>query len=105
MQLSKPGRPQKARAFGALVQPRSEGGPQMNLKWAPVRPGGRAAGGAAAFAECKQTRMACSRKATNSHAEKSGRGAGGAGAAGGRVASGSAAFGRSTAASEQTRVM
>jgi hypothetical protein len=31
----------------------------MNLKWAP-RPGGRAAGGAAAFAESKQTRMASS---------------------------------------------
>jgi hypothetical protein len=82
----------------------------MNLKWAPVRPGGRAAAGAAAFAECKQTRMACSRTATNSHAEKSGRGAGGAGAAGGRVVSGSAAEGRtaegrSTAASQQTRGM
>jgi hypothetical protein len=45
--------------------------------------------------------MAYSRTATDSHAEKSGRGAGGAGAADGRVVSG--AFGRSTAASEQTR--
>ena len=53
----------------------------------------------------EQTRMARSRTATDSHAEKSGRGAGGAGAAGGRVVSGAAAEGRSTARSEQTRVM
>ncbi len=74
----------------------------------------RGAGGAGAAGGCRstegrsttaseQTRMACSRTATNSHAEKSGSGAGGAGAAGGRVVSGAA--GRSTAASKQTRVM